>query len=86
MIRSGNTKALFKVFIGWLLRDKMNGFSLVAHNGAGFNNHYLFPYLGQGWPTFWSESATERKVKAAGAAPWKYIYYYKKHNLQYEIN
>ena len=25
--------------------------------------------LEQGWPTFWSESATEIKVKAAGAAP-----------------
>ena len=23
----------------------MNGFSLVAHNGAGFDNHYLFQYL-----------------------------------------
>ena len=42
--------------------------------------------LNQGWPTFWSESATERTVKAAGTAPRKYIYYYKKHNLQYEIN
>ena len=40
----------------------------------------------QGWPAFWSESEIERKVKAAGAAPRKYIYYYKKHNLQYEIN
>ena len=28
----------------------------------------------------------QKKVKAAGAAPRKYIYYYKKHNLQYEIN
>ena len=28
----------------------------------------------------------ERKVKAAGAAPRKYIYYNKKYNLQYEIN
>ena len=45
IIRSGNTKALFKVFISWLLRDKMNGFTLVAHNGAGFDNHYLFHYL-----------------------------------------
>ena len=42
--------------------------------------------LRQGWPAFWSESATERKVKAAGAAPQKYIYYYKKHKFQYEIN
>ena len=42
---TGSTKALFKVFISWLLRDKMNGFSLVAHNGAGFDNHYLFHYL-----------------------------------------
>ena len=38
IIRLGNTK---EVFISWLLRDKMNGFSLVAHNGAGFDNHYL---------------------------------------------
>ena len=43
-------------------------------------------HLDQGWPTFRSESATERKVKAAGAAPRKYISFYKKHNLQYEIN
>ena len=33
IIRLGNTKALFK------------GFTLVAHNGAGFDNHYLFQYL-----------------------------------------
>ncbi len=45
IIRSGNTKALFKVFISWLLRDKMNGFTLVAHNGSGFDNHYLFHCL-----------------------------------------
>ena len=45
IIQLGNTKALFKVFISWLLRDKMNGFTLVAHNGAGFDNHYLFHYL-----------------------------------------
>ena len=45
IIRSGNTKALFKGFIHWLLRDKLNGFTLVAHNGAGFDNHYLFHYL-----------------------------------------
>ena len=23
----------------------MNGFILVTHNGAGFDNHYLFHYL-----------------------------------------
>ena len=45
IIRSGNTKALFKGFIYWLLRDKLNGFTLVAHKGAGFDNHYLFHYL-----------------------------------------
>ena len=45
IIRSGNSKVMFKVFIHWLLRDKMNGFALVAHNGAGFDNHYLFHYL-----------------------------------------
>ena len=45
IIRSGNTKVLFKVFISWLLRDKMNGFTLVALNGTGFDNHYLFNYL-----------------------------------------
>ena len=33
------------MFITWLLRDKLNGFTLVAHNGAGFDNHYLFHYL-----------------------------------------
>ena len=44
-IRSGNTKALFKVLISWLMHDKMNGFSLVAHNGTGFGNHYLFHHL-----------------------------------------
>ena len=37
---------------------------------------FILHCLYQGWPTFWSESATERKVKAAGAAPRKYIYYY----------
>ena len=45
IIRLGHTKALFKGFIHWLLRDKLNGFTLVAHNDAGFDNHYLFHYL-----------------------------------------
>ena len=45
IIQSGNTKSLFKVFISWLLCDKMNGLSLVAHNSSGFDNHYLFHYL-----------------------------------------
>ena len=41
MIRSGNTKVLFKSFIHWLLGDKLNGFTLVAHNGAGFKRPNL---------------------------------------------
>jgi G:T-mismatch repair DNA endonuclease (very short patch repair protein) len=45
VIRAGNEKDLFKYFIDWLLRDSMQGFSLVAHNGAGFDNPYLFQRL-----------------------------------------
>ena len=45
IVRSGNTKVLFKMFISWLLRKEMNGFTLVAHNGSGFDNRYLFHYL-----------------------------------------
>ena len=45
VIRSGDTKTLFKSFIEWLLQDKVRGFTLVAHNGAGFDNHYLFHHL-----------------------------------------
>jgi hypothetical protein len=44
-IRAGQEKDLFKSFIEWLLRDSMHGFTLVAHNGAGFDSPYLFRHL-----------------------------------------
>ena len=36
---------LFKVFIHWLLRDKMNDFTLMVHSDARLDKHYLFHYL-----------------------------------------
>ena len=41
----GDAKVLFTNFINWLIRDCMRGFTLLAHNGAGFDSHYLFRYI-----------------------------------------
>jgi hypothetical protein len=45
VIRSGCETDLFKLFFEWLLRPSMCGFSLVAHNGAGFDSPYLLRHL-----------------------------------------
>jgi G:T-mismatch repair DNA endonuclease (very short patch repair protein) len=41
IIQSGCKKSLFKSFLDWLLCDTLNGYTLVAHNGAGFDTPYL---------------------------------------------
>ena len=51
MIRSGHTKALFEVFIHWLLRDKLNGFTLMAQRRRIWQS--LFVLLSHQW--FWLE-------------------------------
>jgi hypothetical protein len=45
IIQAGRASDLFKNFINWILQESLHGFTLVAHNGSGFDNHYLFRHL-----------------------------------------
>jgi len=45
VIRSGSERDLWDHFCNWMFRDSMQGFNLVAHNGASFDNPYLLQYL-----------------------------------------
>ena len=45
IIQAGRASDLFKNFIDWILQKSLHGFTLVAHNGSGFDNHYLFRHL-----------------------------------------
>ena len=47
MCRAGSAKELFKQFINWLLSEQLRGFTMVAHNAAGFDNHYLLRPLSE---------------------------------------
>ena len=45
VIRAGEEEKLFSLFSEWLFAPARSGFTLVAHNGSGFDNPYLAKYI-----------------------------------------